>query len=106
MSPSDWVASPASATTGWSWPRPWRAGSACVRHDGAGLLAVAEADDGTAPIERRPLRPAREWAGALAGSPLVADGADGPDDRPVRVVGTRVYLDRYWRDELLVRTEV
>lgn len=45
------------------------------------------------------------WLAALAASPLVTVGA-GPggaptaaDDRPLRLVGTRLYLDRYWREE-------
>jgi exodeoxyribonuclease V alpha subunit len=40
---------------------------------------------------------------ALRRSPLVADGPDGPADRPMRWVDGRVYLDRYWRDEQTVR---
>ncbi|MBA2317371.1 MAG: exodeoxyribonuclease V subunit alpha [Euzebyales bacterium] len=45
------------------------------------------------------------WLAALAASPLVAAGAgwDGAataaDNRPLRLVGTRLYLDRYWREE-------
>lgn len=46
------------------------------------------------------------WRRAVEASPLVAVGVDGPDDRPVRWVGGRLYLDRYWRDELLVRRQV
>ncbi|MCL2422523.1 MAG: exodeoxyribonuclease V subunit alpha [Micrococcales bacterium] len=43
------------------------------------------------------------WSEAVRRSPLVADGPHGGDDRPVRWVDGRVYLDRYWRDELVVR---
>ena len=39
------------------------------------------------------------WVGVLAASPLVAAGEEGPVDRPLRLVGTALYLDRYWRDE-------
>lgn len=46
------------------------------------------------------------WRAAVRHSPLVADGLTGPDGRPVRLVDDRVYLDRYWRDELTVRREV
>ncbi|WP_273651727.1 exodeoxyribonuclease V subunit alpha [Cellulomonas fimi] len=46
------------------------------------------------------------WRAAVRRSPLVADGTAGPADRPVRYVDDRVYLDRYWRDELTVRREV
>lgn len=46
------------------------------------------------------------WRAAVRRSPLVAEGVTGPDDRPVRLVDDRLYLDRYWRDELTVRREV
>ncbi|HUP70088.1 MAG TPA: exodeoxyribonuclease V subunit alpha [Acidimicrobiales bacterium] len=68
------------------------------------------------------------WIGHLEASALVACGeedtetmrgdgdgdgdGDGPDGRPLRLVGTRLYLDRYWREErqvaadLLARAEV
>lgn len=39
------------------------------------------------------------WPGLVAANPLVAVGEDGPVDRPLRLVGTRLYLDRYWRHE-------
>jgi exodeoxyribonuclease V alpha subunit len=38
------------------------------------------------------------WLAAVQASPAVA-GADGPDDRPVRLSGTALYLDRYWQEE-------
>ncbi len=40
-----------------------------------------------------------DWVGRLATSPLVTAGEDGPEDRPLRLVGTALYLDRFWRDE-------
>ncbi len=39
------------------------------------------------------------WLERVSGSPLVAMGDNGPDDRPLRLVGSRLYLDRYWQDE-------
>ena len=39
------------------------------------------------------------WPGLVAASPLTAVGADGPADRPLRLIGSRLYLDRYWRHE-------
>lgn len=47
-----------------------------------------------------------DWLAAARAHPLVAQGADGPDDRPLRLVGSRLYLQRYWLDEQLVRTEM
>jgi exodeoxyribonuclease V alpha subunit len=40
-----------------------------------------------------------EWLQALAASRLVSVGDTGPSDRPLRLIGTALYLDRYWRDE-------
>ena len=42
------------------------------------------------------------WLAAVEASPLVAVGAEGPADRPVRLVDGLLYLDRYWREEQLV----
>ena len=52
---------------------------------------------------RRVAERAPHDATPLRRSPLVADGPDGPADRPLRWVDGRVYLDRYWRDEQTVR---
>jgi exodeoxyribonuclease V alpha subunit len=39
------------------------------------------------------------WIERVAASPLVAAGEDGDPDRPLRLLGSRLYLDRYWREE-------
>jgi exodeoxyribonuclease V alpha subunit len=64
-----------------------RSGSVCVVLDEAPLPVPAPAD----------------WHAAVRRSNIVADGVDGPADRPLRWVDGRVYLDRYWRDEQVVR---
>src|SRR5690606_5872368 len=46
------------------------------------------------------------WRRAVEASQLVAVGVDGPDSRPVRCAGGRLYLARYCRDVLLVRRKV
>jgi exodeoxyribonuclease V alpha subunit len=46
------------------------------------------------------------WADACAASPLVAVGVDGDPWRPVRFVDGLLYLDRYWRQEELIRREL
>lgn len=84
--------------------RAVRAGSVCVHLADAPSLA-AEAEDPAAAAELPWPEPA-DWQEVLEASPLVAVGVDGPADRPVRWVGGRLYLDRYWRDELLVRRQV
>lgn len=47
-----------------------------------------------------------QWVAACAASPLVAHGADAPGGRPLRLVDGLLYLERYWRQEELVRTEL
>ncbi|MGO9660308.1 MAG: exodeoxyribonuclease V subunit alpha [Acidimicrobiales bacterium] len=46
------------------------------------------------------------WLQALARSSLVACGPSGGDDRPLRLIGSALYLDRYWRDERAVATDL
>ena len=48
----------------------------------------------------------REWVAALLGSSLVANGEDGPEDRPLRLIGSWLYLDRYWREERQVAADL
>ncbi|KZM79745.1 exodeoxyribonuclease V subunit alpha [Cellulosimicrobium sp. I38E] len=87
--------------------RAVRSGSVCVRLDDLGSLELPE-DEEAARTDATDLPwPDRSaWADAVARSPLVAAGVDGPADRPARWVGGALYLDRYWRDELAVRHDV
>jgi exodeoxyribonuclease V alpha subunit len=52
-----------------------------------------------------------DWLGAVRASPLVAVGegdedAGSGDPAPLRLLGTRLYLDRYWRDERSVAADL
>jgi exodeoxyribonuclease V alpha subunit len=51
---------------------------------------------------------ADEWLAAVEDSALVAVGeaGDAPDDRPLRLLGSRLYLDRYWREERRVAADL
>jgi len=89
--------------------RAVRSGSVCVDlADAPTLAAEGSGDDPDAPPPdvARPWPDLDAWTAAVRRSPLVADGVDGPADRPVRWVDGRVYLDRYWRDEQVVRRAV
>jgi len=87
--------------------RAVRSGSVCVRLDDLGSLQLPEDEEaGRADAEHLPWPDPATWAAAVARSPLVADGVGGPADRPARWVGGMLYLDRYWRDELVVRHDV
>jgi exodeoxyribonuclease V alpha subunit len=47
------------------------------------------------------------WVAGLARSPLVAVGEDAADDGcPLRLVGSALYLDRYWREERAVAADL
>jgi exodeoxyribonuclease V alpha subunit len=49
----------------------------------------------------------REWIRRVSGSPLVAPGEDSAErNRPLRLVGSRLYLDRYWREERQVAADI
>ncbi|MBF0687131.1 MAG: AAA family ATPase [Cellulomonas sp.] len=89
--------------------RAVRSGSVCVDLADAPTLAAEgspEDSDAPAPDVELPWPELDPWTAAVRASPLVADGVDGPPDRPVRWVDGRVYLDRYWRDEQVVRRDV
>jgi exodeoxyribonuclease V alpha subunit len=46
------------------------------------------------------------WLAALAASALVAVGEEDPDSRPLRLAGSSLYLDRYWREERQVAADL
>lgn len=46
------------------------------------------------------------WVATVAAHPLTAVGPDGPPDRPLRLDGTRLYLDRYWRHERAITADL
>jgi exodeoxyribonuclease V alpha subunit len=99
--------------------RAVRSGSVCVTLDDLAALAVPETEDGSASLgtalfgtaepaaTELPWPDQRDWRAAIERSPLVAVGGGADrDDAPARWVDGRLYLDRYWRDEQLVRAEV
>jgi exodeoxyribonuclease V alpha subunit len=85
-----------------------RLGSVCVLLDDV-RHAVAPADAETR-ADALAWPDATDWRAACAASPLVAvgDGRDPADHhgRPLRLVDDLLYLDRYWRQEEVVRTEL
>ena len=46
------------------------------------------------------------WIARVRASALVADGEDGGRERPLRLVGSALYLDRYWREERQVAADL
>ncbi|UFU03691.1 exodeoxyribonuclease V subunit alpha [Ruania suaedae] len=93
--------------------RALRGGSVCLHlGEPAELEALRIPDDAGSEPEASAEPPQwpehAAWVEAVQASPMVTLGADaagsaGDDVRPVRWVNGRLYLDRYWRDELTVR---
>jgi exodeoxyribonuclease V alpha subunit len=82
-----------------------RLGSVCV--DLATIGATAGADlDAPLDLQQLPWPESQTWIERLTASSLVAVGEEGGDDRPLRLVGSTLYLDRYWRDERFVAADL
>ena len=57
-------------------------------------------------LQALPWPDADQWVAAMAASPLAAGGQDGAGDRPLRLIGSWLYLDRYWREERQVAADL
>ncbi len=68
------------------------------------LTAIA-GDEEDGDLASLPWPDPTRWLARVRASPLVA-GEQGPDDRPLRLVGTALYLDRHWRDEVAVAADI
>jgi len=81
--------------------RAVRQGSVCV--DVASAAQTTAVDGVSAEdVAALPWPEADAWLAAVESSRLTAVGADGPEDRPLRWAHGLLYLDRYWRQELLI----
>jgi exodeoxyribonuclease V alpha subunit len=68
--------------------------------------ASVESDD-PVDLSRLPWPIPRDWLPAVSASGLVAVGEDDPaSERPLRLLGSRLYLDRYWREERSVAADL
>jgi len=84
--------------------RAVREGSVCL--DLAEAHRSAGDVENPSDLEALPWPEPSDWLAACSDSALIAVGVDGPDDRPLRLVDGLLYLDRYWREERLVATEL
>jgi exodeoxyribonuclease V alpha subunit len=82
-----------------------RLGSVCVEL-AAVRRTVLGAGDEPVDVSALPWPEPAAWVAACAASALVADGAGAADGRPLRLVDGLLYLERYWRQEELVRSEL
>jgi exodeoxyribonuclease V alpha subunit len=81
--------------------RALRAGSVCVDLTADPSMWLPEEEGEPVAL---PWPGATSWVAALAGHRLVAEGPDAPADKPLRLVGDLLYLQRYWLDEQQIRT--
>lgn len=84
--------------------RAIRNGSVCVDLDTVRDTTSAEGEV-VVDVSGLPWPEPATWRSECLASPLVADGADAPTGRPLRLVGRLLYLERYWQEEELVRTQ-
>ena len=99
----EWVALAAALAV-----RGPRLGHVYVDLAAIGATATVDAEDAV-DVAALPWPPADAWLQRLGGSPLVAVGEDEDGDgasRPLRLVGSALYLDRYWREERRVAADL
>jgi exodeoxyribonuclease V alpha subunit len=83
-----------------------RLGHVCVDLATIRETTAVDADE-PVDLAALPWPQAEDWAARVAGSPLVAVGEEGgAPDRPLRLSGTWLYLDRYWREEREVAADL
>ncbi|MBW0089494.1 exodeoxyribonuclease V subunit alpha [Pseudonocardia sp. KRD-184] len=82
--------------------RAVRLGSVCVDLAAADRTVLGEGDE-LLDVSALPWPEPGAWHAACLAGPLVADGAGAPPGRPLRMVAGQLYLERYWREEELVR---
>jgi exodeoxyribonuclease V alpha subunit len=70
-----------------------------------GATASVDADE-PVDLTTLPWPDPTDWVARAAASPLVAAGEDHPESRPLRLVGSGLYLDRYWREERQVAADL
>ncbi|GAB3621961.1 exodeoxyribonuclease V subunit alpha [Mariniluteicoccus endophyticus] len=83
--------------------RALRGGSVCVDITSPDRVATDLTEDQVADL---PWPSGDDLRTALTASPAVALGPIGDDDRPLRLVGDLLYLQRYWAEEESVRDEL
>ncbi|MCU4186035.1 exodeoxyribonuclease V subunit alpha [Acidiferrimicrobium sp. IK] len=85
--------------------RAVRLGHVCV--DLASIAGTATSDiDPGADLALLPWPDVGGWLDAMAGSGMAAVGDEDPHPLPLRLVGSRLYLDRYWRQERQVAADL
>lgn len=78
-----------------------------VRADLGSVRETVEAEtEDEVDLDALPWPDSGAWLEAVAESPLVAVGDDDAAAAPLRLVGSALYLERYWRDERAVAADL
>jgi len=85
--------------------RALRNGSVCIDLRTVHATAFDEAES-VIDMAELPWPEPDAWVQACQASSLVADGADRPSGRPLRLANGLLYLERYWQQEELVRVQL
>lgn len=85
--------------------RALRLGSVCIDLTSVANDVFEAAEEGLE-VADLPWPEPTDWLAAVRGSRSVAEGQDGPDGRPMRMVAGKLYLERYWRQEESVRRQL
>ncbi|MFW6598457.1 exodeoxyribonuclease V subunit alpha [Propionibacteriaceae bacterium Y2011] len=86
--------------------RSLRGGSVCLDLTTARDWVFESKDEEVVDAADLPWPEPEEWVSTCAASPLVTVGADGDGDRPLRLIGSVFYLERYWAEEETVRQQL
>lgn len=86
--------------------RALREGSTCLELDRVAETRFDVDGEATTAVPQDWWPSASDWHAAVAASPLVSVGAEAAGLRPLRLVGQRLYLERYWQEESTVAAEL
>jgi exodeoxyribonuclease V alpha subunit len=85
--------------------RALRAGSTCLQVSELGRDRF-DLDEETVGVPAELWPQPGAWRAAIEASPLVTVGESGGGDRPLRLVGDLLYLERYWLQESIVADQL
>lgn len=86
--------------------RALRDGSTCLELDDVASARYVTDREAVATLPEGIWPEPDAWLEALAGSPMVSQGAGADGTRPLRLVGRRLHLERYWQEESTVAAEL
>lgn len=86
--------------------RALREGSTCVEFDQIEQFRVAADPEATTAVAEHPWPDLEPWLAAVASSPMVHTDATAVGDRPLRLIGRRLHLERYWQEETTVAEQL